>query len=30
MKSFHWDLALVGLARHMSGGAPMDPQQGAA
>jgi uncharacterized protein YndB with AHSA1/START domain len=25
-----WDLALVGLARHMSGGAPMDPQQGAA
>ena len=24
-----WDLALVGLARHMSGGAPMDPQQGA-
>lgn len=25
-----WDLALVGLARHMSGGEPMDPQQGAA
>ena len=25
-----WDLALVGLARHMSGGTPMDPQQGAA
>ena len=25
-----WDLALVGLARHMSGAAPMDPQQGAA
>jgi len=25
-----WDLALVGLARHMSGGAPMDPRQGAA
>ena len=24
-----WDLALVGLARHISGGAPMDPQQGA-
>lgn len=25
-----WDLALVGLARHMSGGEPVDPQQGAA
>ena len=25
-----WDLALVGLARHLSGGEPMDPQQGAA
>jgi hypothetical protein len=25
-----WDLALVGLARHMSGAEPMDPQQGAA
>jgi uncharacterized protein YndB with AHSA1/START domain len=25
-----WDLALVGLARHMSGGEPMDPEQGAA
>jgi uncharacterized protein YndB with AHSA1/START domain len=25
-----WDLALVGLARHMSGDEPMDPQQSAA
>ena len=25
-----WDLALLGLARHMSGGEPMDPQDSAA
>jgi len=25
-----WDLALVGLARHMSGGEPIDPEQGVA
>jgi uncharacterized protein YndB with AHSA1/START domain len=25
-----WDLALIGLARHMSGDEPMDPQQSAA